>query len=78
MIQTERSQILSEKTSLEKAYHALLEEHRTLQSNHDEVMSDREETLAQLREAKRAMDMRRNEKSDVVLRAEIERLRADL
>ncbi|KIL69547.1 hypothetical protein M378DRAFT_69226 [Amanita muscaria Koide BX008] len=78
MIQTQRSQIFSEKVSVEKAYRALLQEHRTLQSNYDEVVSDREETVAQLREMKKEMEIRRNEKSDVILRTEIERLRADL
>ncbi|KAM6500725.1 HOOK domain containing protein [Amanita muscaria] len=78
MIQTQRSQIFSEKVSVEKAYRALLQEHRTLQSNYDEVISDREETVAQLREMKKEMEIRRNEKSDVILRTEIERLRADL
>ncbi|KAF8626182.1 hypothetical protein AX15_005067 [Amanita polypyramis BW_CC] len=78
MIQSQRSQIISEKMSLEKAYQTLLEDHRTLQTNYDDVLSDREEMLAQLREMKREMEIRRNEKSDVILRAEIERLRTEL
>lgn len=78
MIQSQRSQIFSEKLSLEKAYQTLLEEHRTLQTNYDEVLSDREEVHTQLRELKRETDVRRNEKSDAVLRGEIERLRMDL
>ena len=78
MIQSQRSQIFSEKVSLEKAYQTLLEEHRTLQTNYDDVLSDREETHAQLRELKREIDIRQNEKSDVILRGEIERLRMDL
>lgn len=56
----------------------MLKEHRTLQTNYDEVSSDREEVHAQLRELKRETDVRRNEKSDAVLRGEIERLRMDL
>lgn len=78
MIQSQRSQIFSEKVSLEKAYQTLLAEHRTLQTNHDDVLSDREEVHAQLRELKREIDVRQNEKSDVILRGEIERLRMDL
>ena len=49
-----------------------------MQTNHDDILSDREEILAQLRETKREMEVRQNEKSDVILRAEIERLRTDL
>ncbi|KAK2467091.1 hypothetical protein APHAL10511_001349 [Amanita phalloides] len=78
IIQSQRSQLFSEKMSLEKVYQALMEEHRALQTNYDDVLSDREEVHAQLRELKREADIRRNEKSDAVLRAEIERLRMDL
>ncbi|KAF8636696.1 hypothetical protein AX17_003501 [Amanita inopinata Kibby_2008] len=77
-IQSERSQIFSEKVTLEKAYQALLEEHRTLQTSYDDAISEREDTLAQLRELKREDNVKRNDKSDVFFRAEIERLRTDL
>lgn len=77
-IQSERSQIFSEKETLQKVYQALLEEHRTLQTNFDDAVSEKEDALARVREVRREVDSRRNEKADVMMRAEIERLRADL
>jgi protein HOOK3 len=77
-IQSERSQIFSEKETLEKVYQMLLEEHRTLQTNFDDVIAEKEEALARLREVRREMDHRRDDKVDVMMRAEIERLRAEL
>jgi protein HOOK3 len=56
----------------------LLEEHRTLQTNFDDVIAEKEEALTRLREVRREMDNRRNDKADVMMRAEIERLRTDL
>lgn len=77
-VQSEKSQILSEKETLEKVYTTLLEEHRALQTTHDDVVQEKEETLSQLRAVKRDAEGRRNEKADVMLRAEIDRLRVDL
>lgn len=77
-IQSERSQIFSEKETLENVYQMLLEEHRTLQTNFDDVIAEKEEALTRLREVRREMDNRRNDKADVMMRAEIERLRTDL
>ena len=77
-IQYERSAILSEKETLEKVYQALLEEHRTLLASHDEVLLEREDALAQLRQFKRETEFRRNEKADVMMRAEMDRLRTEL
>ncbi|KAJ7074380.1 HOOK protein-domain-containing protein [Mycena amicta] len=77
-LQTEKSQILSDKETLEKVYQALLEEHRTLQTNHDDLVSEKDDTLAKLREARREADTRRSDKGDGMLRGEIDRLRADL
>ena len=77
-IQSERSQIFSEKETLQKVYEALLEEHRALQTTHDDVLSEREDAQAQLRQLRREMDTRRNEKADVMMRAEMDRLRAEL
>jgi len=56
----------------------LLEEHRTLHTNFDDVVAEKEEALARLREVRREIDNRRNDKTDVMMRAEIERLRNDL
>ncbi|KAJ7632297.1 HOOK protein-domain-containing protein [Roridomyces roridus] len=77
-IQSERSQVLSEKETLEKVYQALLEEHRTLQTSHDDVVSEKEDAVARLKDVKREVDTRRSDKGDGALRGEIDRLRADL
>ncbi|KAI8998901.1 HOOK-domain-containing protein [Trametes punicea] len=78
-IQSERSRILSEKETLEKVYQALLEEHRALQTNFDDVVSEKEDALAQLRQAQRDADTKRvDSRGDAIYRAEIDRLRADL
>ncbi|KAJ3517791.1 hypothetical protein NLJ89_g265 [Agrocybe chaxingu] len=77
-IQSERSQIFTEKETLEKVYTALLEEHRSLQTAHDDLQSEKEEAQAQLRQLRRELDGRRNEKADVMMRAEMDRLRTEL
>ncbi|KAI0747833.1 HOOK-domain-containing protein [Daedaleopsis nitida] len=78
-IQTERSRILAEKETLEKVYQTLLEEHRTLQTNFDDVTSEKDEALAQVRQAHREADSKRvDTRGDGMLRGEIDRLRADL
>lgn len=56
----------------------MLEEHRALQTNFDDVVSEKEDALARVREVRREVDNKRNDKADVMMRAEIERLRADL
>ncbi|KAK0197497.1 HOOK-domain-containing protein [Armillaria mellea] len=77
-IQSERSQILSEKETLEKVYQTLLDEHRVLQTSYDDVASEKEDLQARLREAKHDAESRRNDKADGMMRAEIDRLRAEL
>ncbi|KAF8163085.1 HOOK protein-domain-containing protein [Crassisporium funariophilum] len=77
-IQSERSLIFTEKETLEKVYTALLEEHRALQTTHDDVLSEKEDAQTQLRQLRREVDGRRNEKADVMMRAEMDRLRAEL
>jgi protein HOOK3 len=78
-IQSDRSNLLSEKETLEKVYQTLLEEHRTLQTSYDDMLSEKEEIAAQLREARLDADSgRRSDKPDIALRAEIDRLRSDL
>ncbi|KAI6109963.1 HOOK-domain-containing protein [Pisolithus sp. B1] len=77
-IQSERSQILAEKENTEKVYAALLEEHRTLQTNFDDVVSEKEDALTRLREAQHDVENKHNDKADAHMRAEIDRLRAEL
>ncbi|KAF7440925.1 hypothetical protein PC9H_001274 [Pleurotus ostreatus] len=77
-IQSEKSVILSEKETLEKVYQSLLEEHRTLQTNLDDAVSEKEEALARLKEATREVGHTRNDKSDAALRGEVDRLRMEL
>ena len=77
-IQSERSQIIWEKETIEKVYEALLEEHRSLQTVHDDAISEKEEAQAQLRQLRREADTRRNEKADVMMRSEMDRIRLEL
>lgn len=77
-IQSERSQIFSEKETLEKVYAALLEEHRALQTAHDDALAEREEAKIQLRQVQREAGTRRSEKADGMVRVEIDRLRGEL
>lgn len=77
-IQSERSHILTEKETIEKVYQALLEDHRVLQTNFDDVVSEKDDALGRLRELQRDLDSRRNDKADVMMRAEIDRLRSEL
>ncbi|KAI6043127.1 HOOK-domain-containing protein [Pisolithus marmoratus] len=77
-IQCERSQILAEKENIEKVYAALLEEHRTLRTNFDDVVSEKEDALGRLREAQHDVENRHNDKADAYMRAEIDKLRAEL
>ncbi|KAG6889791.1 hypothetical protein C0992_004209 [Termitomyces sp. T32_za158] len=74
-IQSERSQIFSEKETLQKVYEALLEEYRILQTSFDDVVAEKEDALSRLQVVRRDVDNRRSEKTDGVLRAELERLR---
>lgn len=62
-------------------YQALLEEHRTLQTNFDDIQSEKEDAVAQLKQAQREADSsskRVDTRGDAMLRGEIDRLRADL
>ncbi|KAI9446612.1 HOOK-domain-containing protein [Lactarius indigo] len=77
-IQSERSRILSEKATLEKAHQALLEEHRVIQSQLDDAVSERDDAFARAREMLQQADSRRSDKADVMMKAEIDRLRAEL
>lgn len=54
-------------------------EHRTLQTNFDDLASEKEDVSAQLRQAQRDAENRRiDSRGDTLLRAEIDRLRTDL
>jgi protein HOOK3 len=77
-IQSERSQILAEKDTLNQVYQALLEEHRALQTNFGDMVSEKDDALSRLRDVQRHVDSQRNEKADIMMRAEIDRLRTEL
>jgi protein HOOK3 len=77
-IQSEKSQILSEKDTLEKVYQVLLEDHRALQTRYDDVISEKEDMTVRLREIRREADFKRNDRTDTMMRGEIERLRAEM
>ncbi len=59
-------------------YQTLLDEHRVLQTNYDDVVSEKDDIQARLREARHDAESRRNDKADGMMRAEIDRLRAEL
>lgn len=78
-LQSERSRVLSEKETLEHVYQALLVEHRTLQTNFDDVASEKEDALSQLRQAQKDAENRKvDSRGDAMLRGEIDRLRSEL
>ena len=77
-IQSERSQIFTEKENLEKSYQTLLEEHKRMQAQQEDIISERDEALSQVRNMRHEVDGRRSEKADVHLRAELDRVRAEL
>jgi len=77
-IQSEKSQILNEKETVEKVYQALLEEHVKLQSSFDDIVSEKDDALSRLNDAHLESDTKRNDKSDGQMRDEIHRLRGDL
>ena len=57
----------------------MLEDHRVLQTNFDDVIQEKEDALAQARQARRDADNRRvDSRGDAILRAEIDRLRSEL
>ena len=59
-------------------YKNLLEEHRTLQTTHDDTVAEKEDSITRLRDLQRDLDVRRNDRSDGLMRAEIDRLRSAL
>lgn len=77
-LQSDRSRIQLEKEALEKTHQALLEDHRTLQSHLDDALSERDDAFARARELLQQADTRRSDKTDVIMKAEIDRLRAEL
>ena len=74
----ERSRALTEKDTLEKAYQNLIQEHQILQASLEEAAIEKEDALTRLRDAQREAEDRRNDKVDYAMRAEIDRLRAEL
>ncbi|TFK98999.1 HOOK protein-domain-containing protein [Pterulicium gracile] len=77
-IQSDRSQMFSQKETIEKLYQNLLEEHRTLQTSYDDTLNEKEDALARLRDNERQAEFKRNEKADIHLRGENDRLRSEL
>ena len=55
-----------------------MEEHRLLQSHLDDAISERDDALSRTRELLQQVDSRRSDKGDVIMKAEIDRLRAEL
>lgn len=69
---------MAEKDTLNQVYQTLLDEHRTLQTNYDDAVSEKEDAMARMRELQRDANTQRNDKADIMMRAEIDRLRAEL
>ncbi len=67
-----------EKDALEKAHQTLIEDHRSLQSQLDDVLSERDDAFARTRELLNQADTRRSDKADVSMKADMDRLRVDL
>lgn len=77
-IHSERSRILTEKEALQKAYEQLWRDHRTLQSSYDDTVHEKDELSSQLRESRRITSENRSDKTDTLMRTEIDRLRLEL
>jgi protein HOOK3 len=77
-LQSERSRLQLEKDALEKAQQALLEDHRSLQSQLDDILSERDDAFARTRELLHQADTRRSDKTDVTMKVDMDRLRAEL
>lgn len=56
----------------------MLEEHSTLQTSLDDALAEKEDALTRLRELRRELDSRRSDRTDSILRSEIDKLRAEL
>lgn len=63
---------------MEKVYQTLLEEHRTLQTTYDDMVSEKDDALVRLREAQREIENRPSDNAYGMMRAEIDRLRTEL
>jgi protein HOOK3 len=59
-------------------YQTLLEEHRTLQTNLDDMTSEKADALATVRRLQQESESRRDTGAEPMLKAEIDRLRIDL
>lgn len=77
-LQYERSRVLNEKETVEKLYQTLLDEHRTLQTSHDDALSEKADALAQARQLRAEIESRRNDNASTMMKSEIDRLRAEL
>ncbi|KAF9505679.1 hypothetical protein BS47DRAFT_1367890 [Hydnum rufescens UP504] len=76
----ELSRVISDKEVLENVYQALILEHRDLQSNFPKAnaLSDTADLSARMQEVERKADEQRNNKTDSLLRGEIDRLQREL
>lgn len=77
-LQSEKRSVIGERDELQRRYEALEQKHQSLQTTHDDAVSEKDEVLARLRAADRQTDTVRNDKADTFMRAEIDRLRGEL
>ncbi|EST08352.1 Hook-related protein family [Kalmanozyma brasiliensis GHG001] len=67
-----------QKEDVDKSYLVLLEAHRELKNNFQDLQSEKEEIAASHEEQKKQVDAERNDEAAVLMRQEIERLKNDL
>ncbi|KAF8321421.1 HOOK-domain-containing protein [Cantharellus anzutake] len=77
-LQNDLSRLTVEKETLQKAYQALMGDHRNLQNGLDEALSEKADISSRLHEAELRADEYRNSKTDALMRAEIDRLRSEI
>lgn len=68
----------AEKETLEKVYMQLLEEHRTLQTAHEDMRAEKDDAVRDLAQVRAKADDAREAHMDVLMRQDIERLKGEL
>ncbi|GAC75593.1 hypothetical protein PANT_16c00058 [Moesziomyces antarcticus T-34] len=75
---SELDTLRAEKDDIEKTYLVLLETHRSVTSEFQDLKAERDELTAQHQEYKKRVEEERNEQADVLLHQQIEKLKAEL
>lgn len=75
---SELDTLRAEKDDIEKTYLVLLETHRSVTSEFQDLKAERDELTAKHQEYKKRVEEERNEQADVLLHQQIEKLKAEL